>query len=778
MHKNNFVDIQNETSKILKEMIIFIERISKEDNQEEQLKLNLDILKSEQNKLNELEFTFAVIGTMKAGKSTLINAIVGQEILPHRVEAMTILPTLVTHKKDVIKPTLYVPNKDVFNELSKKVNEKLDNKFKSEAFFEKYAGKENIFFVLKQLNDIMRKTKEVGIELPYEKFVSVEDFPRIEVEFFYLKDKEDLQNAKFSLLDTPGPNEYGHSEQLREISARQTKQASAVMLVVDYTQINGESSAQVKKQVIEALQYIGNDKTYILLNKFDEDRKQGKDNKRGKEGAIEYFAKEFLEDQLNNNIFPLSARDAFYANIGLQEIETNEKIDRNIKWIEEFAEIILGGYDEDDIDDELEDIDDIKRKSNKKLKKSFIEEPMKHIIDKSYDKSQFGAIESALQALEGVYKMINNLLKVQVDSYKDSINGLKQKIKLLKIDIERMIGISREIQHNIEKKIYYIDASLNQKAEEKIVEFSKYINDTFGKKLEEIKDDQKKQAENDITSKHRNKWNFLGNELLTNLKKNKIKEKNDEIEKAFKILLDEGEIEFSSEDDIKNFIQHIEKFIAQDLNTIQDDINDLSSTEISNFIEQLNKDIDYKLSDLIEDIKGSLGKDIILDIPKINLLQDKVKTGISVEAKKNEKIRTEDGEKPKDGTLAFLGRTFDIFDLGWGQEKKYKYINGRITKQDIIDDIEKASNTLKNELNQQIEKSFESQISQPITKSIENLKNEVERLRVSKEDVLKKREAEEIDTKEKISSVEKDIYFVKKQSKRVKNVRVKLQEEN
>lgn len=39
----------------------------------------------------------AVVGTMKAGKSTTINAIVGQEILPNRNRPMTSVPTLIRH---------------------------------------------------------------------------------------------------------------------------------------------------------------------------------------------------------------------------------------------------------------------------------------------------------------------------------------------------------------------------------------------------------------------------------------------------------------------------------------------------------------------------------------------------------------------------------------------------------------------------------------------------------------------------------------------------------
>jgi 50S ribosomal subunit-associated GTPase HflX len=46
----------------------------------------------------------AVVGTMKAGKSTTINAIVGTEILPNRNTPMTAIPTLIKHTQGQKRP--------------------------------------------------------------------------------------------------------------------------------------------------------------------------------------------------------------------------------------------------------------------------------------------------------------------------------------------------------------------------------------------------------------------------------------------------------------------------------------------------------------------------------------------------------------------------------------------------------------------------------------------------------------------------------------------------
>ena len=55
------------------------------------------IIHGEIEKLKNFDVVLSVVGTMKAGKSTTINAIVGREILPNRNRPMTALPTRIIH---------------------------------------------------------------------------------------------------------------------------------------------------------------------------------------------------------------------------------------------------------------------------------------------------------------------------------------------------------------------------------------------------------------------------------------------------------------------------------------------------------------------------------------------------------------------------------------------------------------------------------------------------------------------------------------------------------
>ena len=138
-------------------------------------------LRNEIEKVKNLEAIFAVVGTVKAGKSTTINAIVGAEILPNRPEPMTTYPTLVRHKPGQTEPVLVFPGKlkQYFDSLARKAKKKLDQQTRKTQIDELYPdpheqgiakkileekleiaasskGKDEISELLRTVNDLYR----------------------------------------------------------------------------------------------------------------------------------------------------------------------------------------------------------------------------------------------------------------------------------------------------------------------------------------------------------------------------------------------------------------------------------------------------------------------------------------------------------------------------------------------------------------------------------------------------------------------------------------------
>ena len=122
MHESNILKIKTETEKIVYEILESSKKINFTEKDE-----NIKTMENELLKLKNEEFIISMVGTMKAGKSTTINAIVGQEILPSRVEAMTTLPTLITHIKGKVEPVLKLNKSYVISSVCSCVYPLIDN---------------------------------------------------------------------------------------------------------------------------------------------------------------------------------------------------------------------------------------------------------------------------------------------------------------------------------------------------------------------------------------------------------------------------------------------------------------------------------------------------------------------------------------------------------------------------------------------------------------------------------------------------------------------------
>ncbi|EFN5530788.1 hypothetical protein FQH20_24285 [Escherichia coli] len=236
----------------------------------------------------------AVVGTMKAGKSTTINAIVGQEILPNRNRPMTSVPTLIRHVPGKTEPVLHLehiqPVRNLLITLQEKLatpagqqvaqtlqqtgdtRELLDILTDDGWLKNEYHGEEEIFTGLASLNDLVRLAAAMGTEFPFDEYAEVQKLPVIDVEFSHLVGMDACQGT-LTLLDTPGPNEAGQP-QMEVMMRDQLQKASAVLAVMDYTQMNSKADEDVRKE-LNAIADVSAGRLFVLVNKFDEKDRNG-----------------------------------------------------------------------------------------------------------------------------------------------------------------------------------------------------------------------------------------------------------------------------------------------------------------------------------------------------------------------------------------------------------------------------------------------------------------------------------------------------------------------
>lgn len=293
--------------------------------------------------VEDLELRMAIVAPMKAGKSTIINAIIGQELLPSRNAAMTTIPTEIIFDAELKEPklTLTPEIRDVFQEtffaLQQKIRELGNERVREKiaqyphlaklllgiqaktggSIEEEITGRQRIINNLGALNDIIRLCSVIApLAEPLD---SLTDVPRIRTPFWrFQKTQESSLLGNLVIVDTPGPNEAG-DHKLGNVVAEQLQASSLVLIVLNFTALNTKAEAEVKKDVLKVIELLGKENLYVLVNKVD----QRKDGDMTPEQVRQFVAAEFGIGNSNNTnrVFEISARWAFSATNFLAELQ-------------------------------------------------------------------------------------------------------------------------------------------------------------------------------------------------------------------------------------------------------------------------------------------------------------------------------------------------------------------------------------------------------------------------------------------------------------------------
>jgi GTPase Era involved in 16S rRNA processing len=368
------------------------------------------LLKEEIHKLEHNELVIAIIGTMKSGKSSVINALVGKQIIPSRNLPMTIMPTLVRHTLGNQEPNLTFslthPIAEIISEIKERMVEETYKKIFSsfisindtafsELFYNfdpnitHYTGTNEIKIFLSFINDLIRLALLLDIQFPFDSYNNIYDFPIVDVEFKHLNNN--YKNSTISFLDTPGPNEALNNEILHSIINKQLINASALLLIINYSEISSEAEEHVRKIIFHNLQKF-NKRISVFVNKFDE-----KDsNSLSAEETINHIYNKLLLGQLDKEfIFPISVKYADLANHMFNEISSNGDISASSMaqpWFAEFCTRSFGLSWNDEIIDKSK----LLSAANMLWKKSGISRFIENILFDYNDKSVRYSIESAV----------------------------------------------------------------------------------------------------------------------------------------------------------------------------------------------------------------------------------------------------------------------------------------------------------------------------------------------------------------------------------------------
>ncbi|MDU7098258.1 MAG: dynamin family protein [Enterobacter sp.] len=381
------------------------------------------MLNNELRKITRLEMVLAIVGTMKAGKSTTINAIVGTEVLPNR-------------------------NRPQRLEIDKDMNTLLERIEKGEAFEKHHLGAQPIFHCLKSLNDLVRLSQALGVEFPFSEYTAIEHIPVIEVEFVHLAGL-DAHLGQLTLLDTPGPNEAGQPH-LQKMLSEQLSRASAVLAVMDYTQLKSISDEEVRQAISAAGKSVP---LYALVNKFDQKDRNSDDEEQIRAMISGTLMKGNISP---GQIYPVSSMWAYLANRARYELSSHGRLPDHQEqpWVQDFAEAALGRRWRTA---DLDDIDHIRHSADLLWEDSLFEQPIRKLIYAAYANASLYALRSASHKLLNYAQNAREYLDFRYQGLTVAFEALELNIARLEEDMAllqtRQRVVSDEVKHEVEEAL-------------------------------------------------------------------------------------------------------------------------------------------------------------------------------------------------------------------------------------------------------------------------------------------------------------------------------------
>lgn len=489
MHEDNIANLREEALRLIQLELASLEKMTQApgllsasaDSQQTFDQVSADaaikVLQGEAAKLEKLDMVLAVVGTMKAGKSTTINAIVGTEVLPNRNTPMTAIPTLIRHVPGQKDPVLRLTHRGPLDALCRQLQRQLDasatvqrikdsgdadlyelalNVREGRVLPEVSEGAAAIFQTLKGINDLVRLSALLNIDFPFDEYSSVANLPVICVEFAHLEEKTG-GTGTLTLLDTPGPNEAGQ-DRLRPMLKEQLSKASAVLAVMDYTQLKSEADAQVRADLLEIAE-VARGRLYALVNKFDQSDRNGM-----KADAVKQFVQELMSSTQGpvlqaEQVFPVSSRYAYLANRARHEVARHGSlpVPAHGTWVEDFGELAFGRLWES----KIEDAQKVQKAAAALWNDSLFDAPLSGVIQMAHANAAVLAVDAASAKLLDYATKMSNQCTARETALLMEAKNLRELVQGLQDDIERIGKCEQAAKDSQEEQVKNFTAALD-----------------------------------------------------------------------------------------------------------------------------------------------------------------------------------------------------------------------------------------------------------------------------------------------------------------------------
>ncbi|MDO6406991.1 dynamin family protein [Pantoea phytobeneficialis] len=681
-------------------------------------------LAGEQQKIAQREMVLAIVGTMKAGKSTTINAIVGKEILPNRNTPMTSVPTLIRHVPGKITPDLTVRNTEVLRSLLAELKEKTAGDKARKGLFglmkddeksrllnvirdqhwlqDNYQGEEAIFSFLNHLNDLVRLSGELNVTFPFDAFNEFHELPLIEVEFSHLTGMDDSQGT-LTLLDTPGPNEAGQPH-IQAMMREQLQKASAVLAVLDYTQLNSLADQEVRNE-LNAFTATAAGRLFVLVNKFDQQDRHSDDEATVKRRVPLMFDDHVVSAE---RVYPGSARHAYLANRARSTLNRGGSLSASEEWVADFAQLAYGRRWKEKLADRAQTLslaEDI-------WQESLLEQLITEVVQAAHNKAAALAVDSAVARLVQNAQEVSAYLAVRHQGLNADVEALQQQIDALLTDSAAITShqqvIAEEVtasQHRIEQQTVELLDDVQQQLADEI---ACYFREG---KLRDERDPRQQRTASPTESfmhffaqGHADGRDFDPRQPM---------------------------VKFSSRKQAEDFITNVENAMKTLLTPIEEEVKTRLNAIVSGIEQSFQGNAMSAVAGIAQQINTRLGEEgfsMTIAFPEVAHLQANlaVQTRIAhlLEAKKFRESR----RRRADGVWGTVCGWFDSSDWGW-EEFSVDVVQAEVDVRKIREEITTHTDQYFAELESHIEAQIINPIINEINQFFEQFRSKVEQLR-------------------------------------------------
>lgn len=692
----------------------------------------IEELEGEQIKTARREMVLAVVGTMKAGKSTTINAIVGKEILPNRNRPMTSVPTLIRHVPGKTEPVLHLEHIQPVRNLLIRLQEKLATPAGQQVaqtlqqtgdtrelldiladdvwLQNEYHGEDEIFTGLASLNDLVRLAAAMGTEFPFDEYAEVQKLPVIDVEFSHLVGMDACQGT-LTLLDTPGPNEAGQP-QMEVMMRDQLQKASAVLAVMDYTQMNSKADEEVRKE-LNAIADVSAGRLFVLVNKFDEkDRNgDGADTVRQKVPAM------LNSDVLPaSRVYPGSSRQAYLANRALHELRKTGALPADEAWVDDFVREAFGRMKKEHI---CKDSELVTEGATELWEGSLIDKLITEVIQSSHSRAAALAVDSAAAKLMQNAENVSEYLSLRHQGLQQSIQSLQVHITSLLADIQEIEKCQNQVTGDVKIAMDNINTKTRELLTGGCTSLEEALNDYFrsGKRKEQ----QMLEEENSAQPRERNAFAFFHDIFGTGNQHDRMQDFDP----------DSPEIKFSDRREALKLMTQIESTVI----SLHREAEAQFRPELEKIVRGIETSFRGTALYATENIAGRInarledeGFTVKITFPAVSQLQTRIAVKTNLSALMEERTETITRRRRQSGFWGKICGAFGTSDWGW---ENYKEDVSRSVIN--INTVRKEVMSLTRAYFGELQASIEQNINQPVRQEIDaffcTFREKVEQLR-------------------------------------------------